>query len=303
MGTTRTTLEQISGNLEESLGVRENDLRPKLSPVPSAKDVGRRAIRNFGKVDINQVIPDPEQPRVEFSEEAIERLAQSIRDKGQLTPIRVRWSAELEKWIIISGERRWRATRQAGLPTIDCYFHEGELGKTEILEQQLIENLLREDLSPMEEAKAFRSLMEINLWNGKQVADALRVAPSKVSRVLALLDLPADIQRQVDSGDIAARTAYELSKLSSEDAQRQLAEDAAAGRLSTSGASNAVRMRAGKAKAAPRGTRQVFVAENGWKVTVTASRKGPTMRSSEPCSLPSTMSASGSTAECSFSRG
>ncbi len=274
MGKTRTTLEQISGNLDESLGVREIDLRPKLSPVPSAKDVGRRAIRNFGKVDINQVIPDPDQPRVEFSMDAIERLAESFRDKGQLTPIRVRWSADLEKWVIISGERRWRATRHAGLPTIDCYFHEGELAKTEILEQQLIENLLREDLSPMEEAKAFRALMEINQWNGKQVADALRVPASKVSRVLSLLDLPADIQQRVDSGDIAARTAYELSKLSSEDAQRQFAEQAAAGRLSIRDASSAVRERAGKTKAAPRGTRQIFVAENGWKVTVTAQQKG-----------------------------
>ncbi len=274
MGKTRTTLEQISGNLDESLGVREIDLRPKLSPVPSAKDVGRRAIRNFGKVDVNQVIPDPDQPRVEFSEDAIERLSQSIRDKGQLSPIRVRWATDLEKWVIISGERRWRATRHAGLPTIDCYFHEGELAKTEIMEQQLIENLLREDLSPMEEAKAFRALMEVNEWNGKQVADALRVPASKVSRVLSLLDLPPDIQQRVESGDIAARTAYELSKLSNEDTQRQLADEAAAGRLTISDASNAVRKRAGKVKAAPRGTRQIFVAENGWKVTVTAQQKG-----------------------------
>lgn len=192
----------------------------------------------------------------------------------QLSPIRVRWSADLEKWIIISGERRWRATQHAGLPTIDCYFHEGELSKTEILEQQLIENLLREDLSPMEEAKAFGALMEINGWNGKQVADALRIPASKVSRTLALLDLPVDIQQRIDSGEIAARTAYELSKLSSEDAQRQLAEHAAAGNLSISDASNAVRMRAGKVKSPPRGTRQVFVADNGWRVTVTASQKG-----------------------------
>jgi len=274
MGKTRTTLEQISGNLDESLGVREIDLRPQLSPVPSAKDVGRRAIRNFGKVDVNQVIPDPDQPRVEFSEDAIERLSQSIRDKGQLSPIRVRWAVDLEKWVIISGERRWRATRHAGLPTIDCYFHEGELAKTEIMEQQLIENLLREDLSPMEEAKAFRALMEVNEWNGKQVADALRVPASKISRVLSLLELPPDIQQRVESGDIAARTAYELSKLSNEDAQRQLADQAAAGRLTISDVSNAVRKRAGKPKAAPRGTRQVFVGENGWKVTVTAQQKG-----------------------------
>lgn len=274
MAKTRTTLEQFSANLEESLGVRETDLRPKLSPVPSAKDIGRRAIRNFGKVEINQVIPDPDQPRVEFSQDAIERLSQSIRDKGQLTPIRVRWSAELEKWIIISGERRWRATRHAELPTIDCYFHEGDLAKTEILEQQLIENLLREDLSPMEEAKAFRALMGINQWNGKQVAESLRVPASRVSRALALLNLPPDIQRRIDSGEIAARTAYELSKLSNEDAQRQLAGQAAAGVLSIGDASNAVRKRAGKAKATPRGTRQVFVTENGWKVTVTARQKG-----------------------------
>lgn len=274
MGKTRTTLEQIAGNLEESLGVREVDLRPRLSPVASAKDVGRRAIRNFGKVDINQVIPDPDQPRVEFSQDAIERLSQSILDKGQLSPIRVRWAVDLEKWVIISGERRWRATRHAGLPTIDCYFHEGELAKTEIMEQQLIENLLREDLSPMEEAKAFRGLMEVNGWNGKQVADALRVPASKVSRVLSLLDLPPDIQQKVESGEIAARTAYELSKLSNEDSQRQLADQAAAGQLTISDASNAVRKRAGKAKTAPRGTRQVIVVENGWKVTITAQQKG-----------------------------
>jgi ParB family chromosome partitioning protein len=274
MGKTRTTLEQFSDNLEESLGVREVDLRPKLSPISSAKDVGRRANRNFGKVDIGQVIPDPDQPRVEFSQDAIERLAQSILDKGQLAPIRVRWSAELEKWVIISGERRWRATRHAQLPTIDCYFHEGELAKPEILEQQLIENLLREDLAPVEEGKAFRSLMEINKWNGKQVADALRIPASKVSRALSLLELPDDVQLKVDAGEIAASTAYELSKLSNEDVQRELAEKAVAGRLSISEAAGAVRKRAGKPKSAPRGTRQVFIAENGWKVTVSAQQKG-----------------------------
>ena len=70
------------------------------------KDVGRRPLRNFGRVVISQVIPDPQQPRVEFAEEDLEQLALSIREKGQLSPIRVRWSESLEKWIIISGERR-----------------------------------------------------------------------------------------------------------------------------------------------------------------------------------------------------
>jgi len=94
-------------------------------------------------------VPDPEQPRLEFSEDAIERLAQSIHGKGQLSAIRVRWSEPIQKWVIIAGERRWRATKRAGLPTIDCYFHDGELAKSEALEQQLIENCLREDLKPV----------------------------------------------------------------------------------------------------------------------------------------------------------
>ncbi len=220
------------------------------------------------------VIPDPDQPRVDFSDDAIDRLAQSIHDKGQLSPIRVRWSAELEKWVIISGERRWRATRHAGLPTIDCFFHEGELSKSEILEQQLIENLLREDLSPVEEARAFDALMELNQWNGKQVAEALRIPPSKVSRVLAILDLPPDIQQSIDAGHIAPRTAYELSKLDNADAQRELADKAASGRLSLEDASRAVRQRKGKPKPAARGTRQTFLTENGWKVIVSVNRKG-----------------------------
>jgi ParB family chromosome partitioning protein len=210
-------------------------------------------VRNFGRVDIDLVEPDPDQPRLEFSEEAIERLAQSIRDKGQLTPIRVRWSAELEKWVIISGERRWRATRRAGLPVIECYFHEGDLNRSEILEQQLIENLLREDLSPIEEAKAYRSLIELNSWTGKQVADALRIPPSKVSRNLALLQLPTDLQHGIESGQLAASTAYELTKLANDDVRRELAQRAMAGKLVGNKALSEVRKRRGKAKAAPCG--------------------------------------------------
>lgn len=84
MASVRDLLEQASGNLEESMGVRTIDLRPTLTPVPDPKDVGRRPLRNVGRVDVNQVVPDPDQPRVEFSDKAIERLAESIRDKGQL---------------------------------------------------------------------------------------------------------------------------------------------------------------------------------------------------------------------------
>jgi ParB family chromosome partitioning protein len=274
MASTRSTLESIEGHLEESIGARAIDLRPRLSPVLHGKDTSRRPLRNFGRVDIHQVIPDPDQPRVEFSEEAIERLAHSIREKGQLSPIRVRWSDELAKWVIIAGERRWRATKAAGLPTIDCYFHEGDLSRSEVLEQQLIENLLREDLRPVEEARAFTTLMELNGWNGKQVAEALRLPASRVSRALALLKLPDDIQEQVDAGRIPAYSAYEISRLGTDETRRELASQAVAGSLTYQQAAKAVRQRRGKPKEKPRSTKLTFPTENGWKVVVSANKKG-----------------------------
>jgi ParB family chromosome partitioning protein len=274
MVTTRRVLEGIDGHLDESLGVREIDHRPRLSPVPASRDVGRRPLRNVGQVEVDLVIPDPDQPRAQFSEEALERLAQSIRDKGQLSPIRVRWSDDRARWVIVSGERRWRATQRAGLPVIDCHFHDGELSRSEILEQQLIENLLREDLQPIEEARAFAQLIAMNGWTGKQLADALRVPPSKVSRALALLKLPDDVQAKVADGAISARSAYEISRLPDDQARRALAEKAASGVVTHQDAANVVRQRKGKRKAPARGTKQTFLTEDGWKVVVSANRKG-----------------------------
>jgi ParB family chromosome partitioning protein len=274
MASTRQTLDGLSGHLQESMGVRQTDFRPVLAPAPGKKDIGRRPLRNVGRLAVSQIVPDPDQPRAEFSEEALERLALSIREKGQLSPIRVRWSETLEKWVIICGERRWRATQKAGLAEIDCHFTEGDLGPSEILEQQLIENCLREDLQPIEEAEAFASLMKVNGWTGKQVADALRVTPSRVSRALALLKLPEEIQDKVAAGAISSRAAYEISKLPNPETQSALAERVAQGQLSAPKAAKAVRQRQGRAKPATRITNQTFFGDNGWKVVVTGPKKG-----------------------------
>lgn len=274
MASTRNVLGRITGQLDESMGVRINDARPQLSPVPHAKDIGRRALRNFGTLAVDNVIPDPNQPRTEFDEEEIERLAQSIRDKGQLAPIRVRWSEPHGKWLIICGEQRFRATRKAGLPTIDCHFHEGEISDTDVLEQQLIENLLRSDLRPIEQAKAFQQLIEMNGWSGKQLADALRINSSKVTRSLALLKLPQDIQERIKSSEITPTVAYELSKLENEDQQRSALAQEQSQPLTVARASSRVRQRRGTSVPKTRGLKQVFLTEEGFRVTVTASRKG-----------------------------
>ena len=274
MVSTRAILEQVENNLDDSMGIRSSDSGPRLSPVPSPKDVGRRPLRSFGRVEIDRVAPDPAQPRCEFSDEAIAELAASIREKGQPHPIRVRWDEAESKWVIVSGERRWRATKEAGLPTIDCFFHDGAVSESETLEQQLIEYLLREDLKPIEEAKAFSSLMDLNGWNGKQVANALHLPEWRICRSLALLDLPPETQIQVDAGKVAARTAYEITKLPDEESRRKLAKVAAQGKLSHKQAVSAVRQRRGKPAHNCRGTKQTFFADGGWRVTVSSKTRG-----------------------------
>lgn len=252
MSSTRTALLEVTTNVDESMGVRETESKPRLSPVASSKDAGRKPLRKFGAVQLDRIMPDPDQPRTAFDEESIQRLASSIRNNGQLNPIRVRWDESYDKWIIVTGERRFRATQAAGLSEIDCYFHDDDLTESEILEEQLVENLLRQDLSPLEEGRGYAALMELNDWNGKQVAESLRVSPSKVSRALALLDLPDAIQQKIESGALSRAAAYELCKLENESVQKDLAQVAVEQNFTKQEASNAVRQRAGKRTKASR---------------------------------------------------
>ena len=271
MKSTRNVMEQMNANVNESIGIRTAEHRPSLSPVASERDIGRRANRAFGQIAIDRIQPDPDQPRVEFDEEALGQLADSIRERGQLAPIRVRWSDSHSKWLIISGERRWRAANRAGLKTVDCYFQEQVLSPTQILEEQLIENLLRQDLRPIEEAESFQRLMQVNHWNGKQLAMALSISPTRVSRTLALLKLPHEMRVRVDAGELSARAGYEFSKLP----EPQLAKVVSAEQpVTAADAARVVRQRKGKEKPADRGTHQTFFADNGWKVIVRCPRKG-----------------------------
>lgn len=273
MATMQNKLASVDHLLKESLGVRTIETRPRLSPVPDTRDLGRRPLRGFGRVAIDQVIPDPKQPRSEFDDDAISSLAANLKAKGQLHPIHVRWSDEAERWVIVSGERRWRAARHAGLATVDCFFHEQPLSNSQILELQLIENLMREDLRPVEEAKAFQSLMDLNNWNGKQIAEALQIPASKVSRSLALLDLPAEYQQQVDMGQIAARTAYELSRLVNDADREELAAQSAEGKLTPAEAAVAVRKKQTRRAAKTQTVRQTFFADNACQIIITAPRE------------------------------
>jgi ParB family transcriptional regulator, chromosome partitioning protein len=241
-------------HLSESLGVRTGPPTAEVPPMPrfpgeTGPDDGRTRAREAGYMEIERVVPDPDQPRKEFDPEAIDRLAASFRKHGQLMPIRVRWDAALSRWVVISGERRYRAAVQAGLKTVCCIFADGELTASEILQEQLIENCLREDLKPIEQARAYRQLMEMHGWTAKQLADELHVSKSEVSKALALLSLPDDLQARVDEGAIQASAAYEVARLPDESAQRAVAERIVAEKMTRDHAVRAVR----EAAAGPKG--------------------------------------------------
>jgi ParB family chromosome partitioning protein len=273
---------RLGQNMSESLGVRgpvANDLPPQAHAAPGAAaahgdtpEDGRSRDRQAGLLELSRITPDPDQPRKTFDEEALSQLAESLKTTGQLQPIRVRWSQALGKWVIISGERRYRAAHLAGMKALACQFVEQSLSETEVRQQSLIENLLREDLRPIEAAQGYRQLMDLNGWTIQQVADALSIAKGTVSKALALLKLPEDIRAQVEEGRIAPTAAYEISRVEGEGAQRELARrvvDEGIRRDDTGQlVGKTARPKAKKSKAAAPSTTKVFEVQ-GAKLSIT----------------------------------
>jgi ParB family transcriptional regulator, chromosome partitioning protein len=192
---------------------------------------GRKRLDAASQIRLDRIIADPLQPRTEFDPEALELLAASLKARGQLQPIRVRWDDSADRYIVIVGERRFRAAMIAGMESIACIVATGEATTEDLLEDQLVENALRQDLRPLEQAKAYRTLLTARGLTHRQLADRLQIGHASITRALALLDLPGPIQEEVEAGSIAPNTAYELSKVSDPDEQAQLARQAVAGQL------------------------------------------------------------------------
>jgi ParB family chromosome partitioning protein len=226
MSKDKSLLDRFGANLAESMGanrVPRSSGPPEATQAPSRHD-GTTRLRSAAEIEVGRIAPDPGQPRTEFDRAAIDRLAESIATHGQLQPISVRWSDDMGRYLIVTGERRWRAAVQAGRPTVAAVVVEGERTDSQILEMQLIENCLREDLKPVEQARAFRTLMDRNTWTATRLAEVLHLSGAAVTRALALLDLPCTVQDRVEAGDLAPSVAYEVSKLDDPDAQREVAE-------------------------------------------------------------------------------
>ena len=180
------------------------------------------ATSGLEQVGLERIDPNPFQPRHPFSEDSLKELADSIRASGVVQPILLRFSALAEgRYQLVVGERRWRAARLAGLETIPAIIR--ELTDQDTLELALTENLLRQDLNPLEVAHAYQALLEKYHLSHEQVAERLGLNRSSVTNTLRLLRLPAAVQEMLSKDEIAYGHARALLGLDSEAAQTQLA--------------------------------------------------------------------------------
>lgn len=164
-------------------------------------------IGGYAAIPVGQVAPNPDQPRSDFDQASIDTLAASIEALGLLQPIVVR-SAD-DGYVLVAGERRLRAVRQLGLATVAAVIRDEADGRTNLTEA-LVENLQREDLNPLEEAAAYRELLEEYGMTHDEVASAVGRSRSAVTNTVRLLQLPTPIQKLVASGELTAGHARAL---------------------------------------------------------------------------------------------
>lgn len=171
------------------------------------------------EIDIALVKPNPFQPRKQFDQEKLEELAASIREHGVVQPVVVR--AKGEGFEIVAGERRWRASRMAGLKTLPAVVK--EFTEHQVMEIALIENLQREDLNPIEEAEAYEKLIREFGMTQEDLAKRLGKSRSQIANTMRLLHLPEGVRRSVAEGRVSMGHAKVLLSVTEGKRQEALA--------------------------------------------------------------------------------
>ena len=194
-----------------------------LSPETIGRSVGVRVI------PVDRIEPNPDQPRMVFDIEALHELAASIREHGVLQPILVRPLGE-NRFQLIAGERRWRASKEAGHATIPALVE--EIDDDTALEIAIIENLQREDLNPLEEAAMFDRMVTEHGYSIRKLADKLGKDKGYLENRLRLADAPEEIRELVSVRKDTISHAYELLKVSDPKKRKRLAAQVASGELS-----------------------------------------------------------------------
>jgi ParB family chromosome partitioning protein len=182
-------------------------------------DDGTRLLGRVAEIDVDRIRPNPYQPRQEFNEEALDELAASIQQLGIIQPLTVRALGD-GQFEIISGERRLRAARRAGLQRLPAFLRKAD--SEEMLEMALVENLQREELNPIEIALGYQRLMEEVGLTQEQIAEKVSKSRATVANFLRLLQLPPRIQAALRDKEVAMGHARALITIDDHDAQIDL---------------------------------------------------------------------------------
>lgn len=203
---------------EEELAAAE---KPSKAKAPKKeKEAAADSEDRVLYIDINDIKPNSAQPRKNFDEEKLAELANSIRANGVIQPLIVRESAS--GYELVAGERRWRASRQAGLRTVPCILRNFDDRQNAIV--AIIENMQREDLDPIEEALGLKSMTEKYGFTQEQVSESLGRSRTYIANSIRLLKLPEEIQQYVSSGQMSAAHGRTIINIPDKAKQKEIAD-------------------------------------------------------------------------------
>ena len=198
---------------------KTNALGRGLDALISTDSINTEGSSTINEIALDQIEPNPNQPRREFDPEALEELANSIRQLGIVQPITLRQVAE-NRFQLIAGERRWRASQLAGLKAIPAYIR--TIDDENVMEMALVENIQREDLNAIEIALAYEQLMQKSGMTQERVAAKVGKSRAAVANYLRLLKLPAQVQMALQKKEIDMGHARALLSLDSPSLQLKL---------------------------------------------------------------------------------
>lgn len=202
----------VPGQSATTQGANGQQGGERLADVPGAR---------FAEIAVDSISPNPRQPRTAFDEDAMAELAYSVKEIGLLQPIVVRRLGG-DRYELVMGERRWRATQQAGLRTIPAIVRDTQ--DDAMLRDALLENLHRSQLNPLEEAAAYQQMLDDFGCTQEVLSSRIGRSRPQISNTLRLLKLPASVQRRVAAGVLSAGHARALLGLPTGDAQERLAQ-------------------------------------------------------------------------------
>lgn len=240
----------------------------KVSRETSSTDLQPVRGAYLAEIEVKDIVPNAHQPRTIFAEEELEELAASIKEVGVLQPIVVRKSGD--SYELIMGERRWRASQQAGESTIPAIVRMTD--DADMLRDALLENLHRVQLNPLEEAAAYQQMIEEFGLTQAQLSQSVSKSRPQITNTLRLLQLPASIQKRVASGVLSAGHARALLTMDTEQDMQELAQRIVAEGLSVRSTEELVAL--WKNRSTPTATPRSGSSRNYWKSSDLPQRLG-----------------------------